>query len=161
MLRCNRKFAARSRAFASPAGVRHPRRATPAATAIDQALSGQRFLALPDGTSGRLTYAGTTVFDQSQNAQLYRRDLTYNVEYPTIVSSTQPAMLFGDLRAEFGVHHCLNTGVSMDMHLVVVRPFGDLARGDIVTDTVRITEILNSEHARSVVRVVVPANKGA
>ena len=49
----------------------------------------------------------------------------------------------------------------MDMHLVVVRPFGDLARGDIVTDTLRITEILNSEHARSVVRVVTPANKGA
>ncbi len=49
----------------------------------------------------------------------------------------------------------------MDMHLVVVRPFGDLARGDIVTDVVRITEILNSEHARSVVRVVAPASKGA
>ena len=48
----------------------------------------------------------------------------------------------------------------MDMHLVVVRPFGDLTRGDIVTDTLRITEILNSEHARSVVRVVMPANKG-
>jgi hypothetical protein len=48
----------------------------------------------------------------------------------------------------------------MDMHLVVVRPFGDLTRGDSVTDAVRITAILNSEHARSVVRVV-PANKGA
>jgi hypothetical protein len=49
----------------------------------------------------------------------------------------------------------------MDMHLVVVRSFGDLARGDIVTDSVRITEILDSEHARSVVRVVTPANKEA
>jgi hypothetical protein len=48
----------------------------------------------------------------------------------------------------------------MDMHLVVVRSFCDLARGDIVTDTIRITEILNSEHARSVVQVVTPANKG-
>jgi hypothetical protein len=48
----------------------------------------------------------------------------------------------------------------MDMHLVVVRAFGDLASGDIVTDTLRITEILNSEQARSVVRVVMPANKG-
>jgi hypothetical protein len=48
----------------------------------------------------------------------------------------------------------------MDSHLVVVRPFGDLTRGDIVTDAVRVTAILNSEHARSVVRVV-PANKGA
>jgi hypothetical protein len=49
----------------------------------------------------------------------------------------------------------------MDMHLVVVRPFGDLARGDIVTDSVRITEILHSEHAHSVVRVAMPASKGA
>ena len=65
------------------------------ATAVDQALSTQRFIALSDGTSGRLTYAGNTVYDQSQNARLYRRDLTYNVEYPTIVSNTLPA--FGDL----------------------------------------------------------------
>jgi hypothetical protein len=49
----------------------------------------------------------------------------------------------------------------MDMHLVVVRSFKDLTRGDIVTDAVRITEILDSEHARSVVRVVTPPNKGA
>ena len=132
-----------------------------AATAIDQALSGQHFLALADGTSGRLIYAGTTVFDQSQNARLYRRDLNYNVEYAddSVERTTRDAVRRS--RAEFGVHHCLNTGDSMDMHLVVVRPFGDLARGDIVTDTVRITEILNSEHARSVVRVVAPANKGA
>jgi hypothetical protein len=68
-----------------------------AAAAIDQALSEQRFITLPDGTSGRLTYVGTTVFDQSQNARLYRRDLNYNVEYATIVSSTLPAMLFGNL----------------------------------------------------------------
>jgi hypothetical protein len=49
----------------------------------------------------------------------------------------------------------------MDMHLVVVKPFGDLARGDIVSDSVRVDEILNSEHARSVVRVVMPVSKGA
>ena len=68
-----------------------------AAGAIDQSLSGQRFISLPDGTSGRLTYAGNTVFDQSQNARLYRRDLTYNVEYATVISRTQPSMLFGNL----------------------------------------------------------------
>ncbi len=49
----------------------------------------------------------------------------------------------------------------MNMHLVVVRPFAGFARGDIVTDAIRINEILNSEHATSVVRVAVPANKGA
>jgi hypothetical protein len=68
-----------------------------AAAAIDQALSTQHFVALADGSSGRLTYAGTAVFDQSQNARLYRRDLSYNVEFPTIVSSSLPAMLFGQL----------------------------------------------------------------
>ena len=67
------------------------------AVAIDQALSGQRFLTLPDGTSGRLAYAGTTVFDQSQNARLYRRDLDYKVEFPTVMNSTNPSMLFGNL----------------------------------------------------------------
>jgi hypothetical protein len=68
-----------------------------AATAIDQILSSQHFLTLPDGTTGRLTYGGSTVFDQSQNARLYRRDLNYNVEYATVLSSTLPAMLFGTL----------------------------------------------------------------
>jgi hypothetical protein len=67
------------------------------ATAIDRDLSAQRFITMPDGTSGRLAYAGTTVFDQSQNARLYRRDLNYSVEYATIASSTLPAMLFGNL----------------------------------------------------------------
>jgi hypothetical protein len=48
----------------------------------------------------------------------------------------------------------------MDMHLVVVRSFGDLARGDVVADATRITDILNSEHVRCVVRVTPPTNKG-
>ena len=47
----------------------------------------------------------------------------------------------------------------MDMHLVVVRPFDGLMRGDIVTDAVRITEILSGEHARCVVRVGVSMKK--
>lgn len=68
-----------------------------AATTIDQSLSTRRFLPFADDTVGRMTYAGTAMFDQSQNARLYRRDLTYSVEYPTVVSATQPSMLFGDL----------------------------------------------------------------
>jgi hypothetical protein len=68
-----------------------------AATAIDRCLSSTRFLALPDGTQGRLVYCGTTVFDQSQNASLYRRDLMYSVEYATILADSLPAMLFGNL----------------------------------------------------------------
>ncbi len=67
------------------------------AGAIDLAMAQQRFIALADGTAGRLLYAGTTVFDQSQDALLYRRDLLYSVEYATVLAATQPAMLFGAL----------------------------------------------------------------
>jgi hypothetical protein len=69
-----------------------------AAVAIDQALATTTFIQLADGTLGRLTYGGTTIFDQSQDALLYRRDLLYAVEYATIVAASLPAMLFGDLQ---------------------------------------------------------------
>jgi len=67
------------------------------AAAIDSYLSGVPFLSLDDGSSARLLYYDTTAFDQSQNARLYRRDLSYISEYPTISASSCPAMLFGDL----------------------------------------------------------------
>lgn len=47
----------------------------------------------------------------------------------------------------------------MDIHLVVVRPFGGLARGDVVAETAQIAELLNSEHAGDVVRVLKPAKE--
>lgn len=68
-----------------------------AAICIDLVLAQLTFITLADGSMGRITYTGTTVFDQSQDALLYRRDLIYLVEYPTILSTFQPAMLFGDL----------------------------------------------------------------
>jgi hypothetical protein len=67
------------------------------ATVVDAALAQSAFVTLDDGSTGKITYAGTTVFDQSQDALLYRRDLLYEVEYPTIITASQPAMLFGDL----------------------------------------------------------------
>jgi hypothetical protein len=67
------------------------------ASAVDLAVSKQRFIQLSDGTSGRVSYVGTTEFDQSQNSRLYRRDLNYSVEYATVLSDTLPAMLFGTL----------------------------------------------------------------
>ena len=66
------------------------------ARAIDQLFVSYRFLDLADGTRGRVQYRGTLVFDQSQDAMLYRRDLLYDVEYPTTIVSSGPAMLFGD-----------------------------------------------------------------
>ena len=65
------------------------------ATALDEALCGKSFLELPDGTSGRIVYRNTAGYDQSQNALLYRRDVLYTVEYPTMTVVQQPSMLFG------------------------------------------------------------------
>jgi hypothetical protein len=67
------------------------------ASAIDLLLVGFQFIELADGSQGRLQYHGTLEFDQSQDALLYRRDLLYNVEYPTTITTLQPAMLFGEL----------------------------------------------------------------
>jgi hypothetical protein len=47
----------------------------------------------------------------------------------------------------------------MDMHLVVVKPFSGLARGDVVTDTAKMVEILRGEQAAHVVRVNTPRQK--
>ncbi len=66
------------------------------ASIIDQGLSQFAFLTLPDGTAARLRGNGTLVFDQSQNANLYRRDLLLEVEYATSITQTLPALIFGD-----------------------------------------------------------------
>jgi hypothetical protein len=47
----------------------------------------------------------------------------------------------------------------MNMHLVVVKPFAGFARGDIVTDAVRIAQILRGEQAAHVVRVVASSQR--
>jgi hypothetical protein len=62
---------------------------------IDDALSMLNFVALADGSSGRLIFVGSTSQDGGAEAHLYRRELTYSVEYPTTISQFTPAMLFG------------------------------------------------------------------
>ncbi len=68
-----------------------------ASSTVDAALAALTFIDLPDTSLGRIVYKNTAVFDQSQSAILYRRDLLYAVEYPTIVSASLPSMIFGDL----------------------------------------------------------------
>jgi hypothetical protein len=68
-----------------------------AAVLIDEMLVRLSFMTIGDDVQARIMYQGTSVYDQSQNALLYRRDLLYNIEYPTIVTDLNPAMLFGDL----------------------------------------------------------------
>jgi hypothetical protein len=67
-----------------------------AASAIDAALSAVDFVALPDGTSGRLLFRNSVAMDQAENAALFRRDLLYTVDYATTVSAALPSMIFGD-----------------------------------------------------------------
>ena len=67
------------------------------AGAIDNALAGIDWLAFCDGSSGLLRYRETVETDTSENANLYRRDLFYSMEYPTIRTAVAPAMMFGVL----------------------------------------------------------------
>lgn len=63
--------------------------------AIDAAFSQIAFLLLPDSTSGHVLYKNTSSYDQAQNALLYRRDLIFSIEYPTVDTLSDAAMLFG------------------------------------------------------------------
>ena len=64
---------------------------------VDTTLSTSSFIGLPDGTKAHVGYVSTQVYDQSQNALLYRRDLRYRFEFTTISRTIVPIMLFGDL----------------------------------------------------------------
>jgi hypothetical protein len=64
---------------------------------VGSALAATSFLTLADGTSGRIRYRSTSSFDDDQDAQQYRRDLVYDVEYGTTLELAAPSMLFGDL----------------------------------------------------------------
>ncbi|GAN76362.1 hypothetical protein [Acidisphaera rubrifaciens] len=74
------------------------------AAAIDTALAPLAFITLPDGTAARLRGTGGETTDRAEDAALFRRDLTYEVEYATTVVQTQPAMLIG-----VGVVDAVNT----------------------------------------------------
>jgi hypothetical protein len=68
-----------------------------AAQLFGAALTQVSFLTLADGTGGRLRFRATANFDGDQAASVYRRDLTFYVEYGTTLVSSHPTMLFGDL----------------------------------------------------------------
>ena len=61
-------------------------------SAIDAALSGIDFVGLPDGSGGRLLYVASVLSDRWEDATLYRRELTYSVEYATTITQTQPCL---------------------------------------------------------------------
>ena len=49
-----------------------------------------------------------SVFTIDRNAQLYRRDLVYQVEYPTTLTALLPVMLFADLTLGTASHVNVN-----------------------------------------------------
>jgi len=63
---------------------------------IDSTLSGIDFIGLADGTSGRLRYLASNVSDRWEDATLYRRELTYSVDYPTTIAELLPRMAVGE-----------------------------------------------------------------
>jgi hypothetical protein len=48
----------------------------------------------------------------------------------------------------------------MDIHLVVVKPFWSQVRGNLITDSAQVRQILDSEHVKNVVRVAAQPAKG-
>jgi hypothetical protein len=68
------------------------------ASVIDSALASLNFIPLSDGSYGRLIFASSAAKDDAEDATLYRRDIIYNIEYPTTLAQMTPAMLFGTTR---------------------------------------------------------------
>ena len=64
---------------------------------VDNALANSPFIELADDTKAHVLYTSTQVYDQSQNALLYRRDLYYRCEYTVISSAVATVMLFGKI----------------------------------------------------------------
>jgi hypothetical protein len=69
------------------------------APVIDLALADVNFIPLADGAYGRVRFVGVTASDGGADADLYRRDLIYAVEYPSALAQITPAMLFGTVSA--------------------------------------------------------------
>jgi hypothetical protein len=65
--------------------------------ALDQALAATPFLPLADGSAARLRFVRSRSSDQEEMAFLYRRDLIYAAEYPTLAETSLAGMLFADV----------------------------------------------------------------
>lgn len=66
------------------------------ADAIDPTLGDVRRITMPDGSVARLTYHGTREDDFLQKARIYRRTLTYVVEFATTITDVAAQMVAGE-----------------------------------------------------------------
>ena len=67
------------------------------AAAVDGSLASVRFLPVVDGSFARITRCGGSTIDQGSEAELYRRDLVYSLEYATTEVTPLPRMVLGSL----------------------------------------------------------------
>jgi hypothetical protein len=71
--------------------------------AIDPVLGNIAFLSFPDQSRGYLQYRSTNVIDLMSKAVVYRRDLNYSVDYPTIETITTPQIMTLGIHPSVGV----------------------------------------------------------
>lgn len=83
-----REIARQDRVFQITLWAPTPLIRTALAKAIDPALKAMFFICLPDGSSGRMIYRNSAISDEGQKVRIYRRDLFYSVEYPTLEVAT-------------------------------------------------------------------------
>lgn len=67
-------------------------------SAVDVAIEELRFLPLPDGSATENPkYRATYLDDVPQKEQMWRRDVVYAIEYPTVAKQSQPTVLFAGM----------------------------------------------------------------
>jgi hypothetical protein len=66
-----------------------------AGSAVDVVMAATDFISLPGPAAGRLTYVGSIEDDVPSKENLWRRDLRYCIEYPTLESRLAPCVIFG------------------------------------------------------------------
>ena len=77
--------------------------------AIDNGFSDIDFIDAGDPTTTRIRYFGTSETDSGTNATLYRRDINFLVEYPTIQNAVSAPMVFDVGMIEAGQHSTFGT----------------------------------------------------
>ena len=65
------------------------------ASAVDAIMAATDWLTLTDGTLARVQFRDTASMDTAENANLYRRDLSYLVEYATTQTAVTSPMIYG------------------------------------------------------------------
>jgi hypothetical protein len=97
---------------------------------LDDAGHPTQFITTADGTKARVQYRATYVNDAAGKERVWRRDLCYTVEYPTILSQLQPSVMFAnaDILAGGGL---LRVGAA-DLPTSV---FYDAASGTVLLDS--------------------------